>query len=758
MPQWSDFFPDAPYAGAFGTGTPQEEATRAPTPVDNAVRGTADLVAAPGKLMSSNPYKPGTEEWHAYEAYRQQGMDQFGRDAALSTMGAGATFGVPAAAGETVLAAGAARRRPPVVPETGPIKAIRDSGVSRSTDLPDLRGMPVEDATRMAVTQPHLIKAGDQSAGYYVGGPRDITGPKALTDKRNEFYDYVAQDPRGGDWYDRYRAGLNELNGGDPVRNRWMSNQEGQWSAGVSPEGELGFALKENNASIAGQPVKAARPAQHNAHEAAIEAQDPSKYQLGKKTGEYARRIEPLPEPPSGWNGGPTLDDGSAPYGYRIPTATGVNDFRHARNFGYTEANGQAQKNAVTGAGHRFLDYETALAVERANREKLGGRGDWTGEQIQAAPWVRQKAEDLMSRNKALTYDDGFKRANTTIADFFDKHTAFGTHEAQPGAGIGHLPGLETASPAEKAAYAADPRSRWDFAPGGRDAIYSGTGIPGTGNYMRVRPSLEMQGAFEGPNGMEFNGGMTARPLVAFDAGKGAAKGTKSVAGADQKLLNAGEGLRAFLDAQHAGAWHKPWLGGAPGKSNSLFTPMGAKATEDQMRAMRSRGAEVGLPDAIDTGQGVTLTNFGGEMPKDIGKTLRKTSLPKDIEAVTGSSPQRAKVDSGYLPMDFSTPGSGAATREMLSHVTQTPEIRRAMNANPDIARASADRLMRDEELAAKYGAARPDIQNARRIIANSKGDWIGDLEAALKKGAISLPAVAALVGPAYQQLSGRDR
>ena len=41
------------------------------------------------------------------------------------------------------------------------------------------------------------------------------------------------------------------------------------------PRRELHFALKENNAAIAGMPVKAARPAQHEAHMRAIASKDP---------------------------------------------------------------------------------------------------------------------------------------------------------------------------------------------------------------------------------------------------------------------------------------------------------------------------------------------------------------------------------------------------------------------------------------------------------------------------------------------------
>ena len=53
----------------------------------------------------------------------------------------------------------------------------------------------------------------------------------------------MAPELRGSDWYDRYRAGMNRATGGDPDMNKWMSNTQGSWSAGVAPESETAFAL-----------------------------------------------------------------------------------------------------------------------------------------------------------------------------------------------------------------------------------------------------------------------------------------------------------------------------------------------------------------------------------------------------------------------------------------------------------------------------------------------------------------------------------
>lgn len=592
--------------------------------------------------------------------------------------------------------------------------------LKRSSQIPNIRELPAEEAIAAARKEPHLIKAGDQSEGYYVGGPRDLGGKRGLTNTRGKFDEYVAADPRGGDWYDRYRQDVRDVTGNDPVHNKWMANQEAQWSAGVSPEGEFGFAVKENNAALAGMPTKAARPAQHKAHMEAIAAQDPDQYQLGKKTAEYARLVNP---------------DQARP-----PGTTGVNDFRHARNFNYTDPNGGPQREGMKEAQHKFLDYETTLAVDRANKSKLGGRSDWTGEQLQAAPWVRQKALDIQKRNPNLSYDDAFKRANTTIGDFYDKHTAFATHEAMPGADTGHLPGSLAAPLAERAAYSADPRSTWANAPGGRDAIYSGMSIPGTGVGMRVRPTTEMQGLYTPPGGAtETNPGWTARPLVGFNSGK-----TKSVADADQALLNAGEATRGAIDAQNASAWHKHWAGGKPGDSNSLFLPLQQMATEQQLKDVQKISSKYGLPDVADTGQGITATSFWPP-PENINAAVRKGEMGRDLRAVTGGDMTRTKVDSNlidYVPHWKEGEGSGAVTREMLTHINATPEIRAAINNNPNIPQNSLNRLERDADWAKKWGAPRQDVQELRRIIGAGPG-WVDRVEAALKAGAI-LPAVAA--------------
>jgi hypothetical protein len=632
-------------------------------------------------------------------------------------------------------------------------KAAKDAP-KRMTDLPDLRTMPVADAVKVANKEPHLIPSPDSAEGAYIGGPRSIQTRLDLLRMRRELDKTVEAEPRGGDWYDRYRAGVNEVTGGDPRDNTWFANTEGQYSAGVSPQSELAFSLKDTLSSIAyGQPVKAARPAQKQATMRAIAANDPTKFQLGKKTGEYARRVNPNQPGPA--------------------TATGVNDFRHARNLGYTEPDGTPQKNALGGAAHTFSDYETALAVGRANKKKLAGRSDWTGEQLQAAPWVSQKADDLWSRESkkftalaqranpgasdadvyAAARELAFQEANKTITEHFPKHTAFATYEAQPGAMTGHLPGSVGSSRLERDLYANDTRSAWNTAPGGRDALYAGMRLGDTGKVWPVRPTQNMQGMYTPEGGpTEFNPGFVARPLVDFQTGD-----VKSVTPWTASMMDGVEATRALIDAQGAGAWHKNWVGGAPGQSTSMVIDKKVPGIldPDEMLRMQKAGAEYGLPDIVDTNEGVTMTRFYPGPPEKRGvKDQRglEAAIQGASDNVKGAS--KSKVDSGYIGYEkaWTQPGKGGATRKLLRKIDDMPRAaQEALDANSAVPKAALDRLERDNAWSKKWGATRQDIQNLRKIVGEGPG-WIKRLRLAERRGALLPAAVGALIGASAMQ------
>jgi hypothetical protein len=85
----------------------------APAWATGLVEGARDYIKRPGQTMTPNPHDPASEEWQAYEDFRNQNAVNFGGETALNAMGTGGLVGVPARAGEVVLAAGAGRKAAP---------------------------------------------------------------------------------------------------------------------------------------------------------------------------------------------------------------------------------------------------------------------------------------------------------------------------------------------------------------------------------------------------------------------------------------------------------------------------------------------------------------------------------------------------------------------------------------------------------------------------------------------------------------------
>lgn len=627
------------------------------------------------------------------------------------------------------------------------IKDAQGNMVPRPTkgvDVPDIRDLDVNQGIDVARYEPHLIGATAAGEGKYLGGPRDVKSAQGLTKMRGRLDEKISEGREAGDWYQRARGDIEEVTGGDPLQADWMAKQQAQFSAGVAPEIELGFSLKDTNSAIAnaGKPNLAYLGDQRKASTEAIATNDPGKYRLGEKTGIYAGKINP---------------------NVTARTAVGVNDFRHARNLGYTEPTGLPQTSGMNPGEHRFMDYETALATDRANQGRLAGRENWTGEEIQAAPWVVQKSEALLKKSgpkyrekaKALQQQGrnepiemlerelAFKDANRTIGDFYGKHQAYATTEQQPFVKAGHLPRLADATLEERAMFANDPGSDWAFAPGGRDALYAGMKLQGpTGYGVRTRPTTEMQGVYDPPGDspIEFNPGRVARPLVAFNRSKTDAK---SIPQSDRAIMDVVEATRGAIDVQGAGAWHKVWKGGNVGEQRSVEIKrdnMPSNPAEIQM--MRDLAKKHGFPDVVDTGEGFTLTSFMDQPLEFDKKQLDKLTAEID-QVLPGAETSRAKVESGYLAYEDAWTGGGV-TERLLERIDASPiGVRQSIDNNPGVSEGALRRFERDERMQSKFGATRQDVQNMREVIGQGPG-WVDRLRKALADGTV-LPVLAAV-------------
>ena len=646
--------------------------------------------------------------------------------------------------------------------------ALKNRGFTLSfknmSEVPDIRKMPLNKALTQASSQPHLIRAGKQSPGKFIGGPANIKSWQALTKMRKELDANIDAGLEGGDWYKRYRSDVRRVTGGAVTPARWMADTQAQFSAGVDPGSELGFALKETSGILAGMPTKAARQAQHQALLDAAALSDTSALQLGEKTGEYAEKIYP--------------------YQSRL-LATGVNDFRWANEMGYREADGSPFRGTLTKAQHTFIDYETALAVERANARNLGGRSNWTGQEIQAAGWVAQKADALFEISKkryvknAITQMTAegrndfsaeaietaarklaFDEANRTIGDYFPKHTLYATHETIPGTSTGHLPQMATATQAQRDVIGTDPRGSFATAPGGRDAPYAGLTYEGpsgpTGIAMRVQPTIPMQGVYENTlKQLELNPGEVARPLVGLQT-SGALP--KTIAPADRKIVEAVEALRGGLSGQDISSAHIVTESGRISDRNAVRVSLLSKLTPQQAVDFRNVAQKYGYDDVADTGDGATLTNFGGEAHTPSTKEM--ASLLSDLKAVRPDveTVKRASVDSVAVFLSDAWEkgeGSGAVTKIVTDAINATPEIRSAMNRNPYLGDIALNYIERDKDLAKIFGPGRKDLELFRRIVASGPG-WVDRLMKDMSKGVLPATGFILLGISAAQQ--GEER
>ena len=594
---------------------------------------------------------------------------------------------------------------------------------------PDLRAMTAPSAVAAARTQPHLMQ---DAAGQYVGAPRGVTTPEQIAAMREAFDADVAAGAGGADWYTRARASNMDWAGPDPARQRLLAQEQALWSAQANPDTNMNFGFQGHNAYEMGMPLETARTPQqaktyNTARDLGVEIP------LGPKTGVYGQHLDP-----------------TAPH-----ATTGTNDIWHARGFGYTDSDGGTFSRALSDQEHRFLDYETMLAVDRANAAGLQGRTDWQAHEIQAAPWVAGKGRGLAMQSAKSRLEKergigdnggppmaieptpeelaaGIARASMTYPDYRGKYTAQATSERVPYVGAEHLSGIVSGSPDLRAAYSSDPRASWTTGEG-RDILYDALGAYQT-------PTMPATGVYKPPVGaLETNPATVAKPLVGLSGG--------DVDPASRRMLDIAEGLRAYTDAQGAGAWHHTMTNVPAGQQGSIFIPGTGAMGADRLLQLKALGAQHGLPDIVDTGEGVTLTNFypGPPSGTETGKAL-KAGLSSQLAALSGGQPARTKVVGSYLDTfeDAGGPGSGVATDRLLGRLAEyPPSVIDRLDADKAVRARYASGADLDAEMMAKgYGNARPDIQTARRIL--SEGGLRGLMEA--RQAGVALPSIAALL------------
>lgn len=282
---------------------------------------------------------------------------------------------------------------------------------------------------------------------------------------------------------------------------------------------------------------------------------------------------------------------------------------------------------------------------------------------------------------------------------------AYLTHEAQPYAAVGRdvlegdvgvdprpfLPDATRMTAAQRQAFFNDPRRSWVDPETGGDILSQAVGA-------RTLPTLRGQGIYDGPDGLETNPVAVARSY------------------ATPEQLQATESLRGLLDVQGA----TPWVRLRQGQLPAIYFKRDGAADLDTMARMQAVGADYGLPDVIDVGEGYIVTSFDGS--GSVSRAARKA-----LEEVAGLKGIRSRAESGYPGYEKAwEKGAGRAIERYLSNIQPAdPEAVAALEASPAVQKAARDRAMLAREAGQTLGGSNAVVEEMLRTV--GRGEGYGD-------------------------------
>ena len=646
---------------------------------------------------------------------------------------------------------------PPRAPEVPPSEsgdivnpgAIEGLGTGRRgmAAVPNLRVLSAQDAARVAAGEPHLIRTPD---GGYVGAPNWIKSPEDLAKMRADLDALIDEGGQFRGWYQNTRDFTSEIAGGDPIRERHISQGLGVTSPQASPDTNLNFLTQALTAYERGEPASIVRtgttaraynegrdalrfdPAStyrdgerpmigHNQPpigERLIDEEIPS-MRLGKKTGVYAQQIDP-----------------SAPY-----APTGTNDTWMARAFGYRNADGDPgpYKGGVGPQQHAFMDYETVLAVQRANERKAGGASDWSAANIQEVPWVVLGGK-LNAERLGIPYEEAVARMNRTYPDYAPNYSAYLPYEQVPGRSTGILP--ELLDPENAAAREQFSRiGSWRNARG-NEGMAQDIGL--MSRYTQSAP-----GIYRNTEGvLERNPAEVATVLVPNVelpyAGRGAApRGVDPEAG---KTLSGMQAVRGLIDAQEGSPWYyiqapdPQRVGRGGGSQDNFRIDFGRQLTRSEADSLQAIAEREGLSFA-NSRNGAAFLNFDEMSNLQAGKLMKK--LQAEIEEIKPDAVvYRGRRDGDYVDLseEFSraNQGLGRATEKAFTYIDAMPGTsKERLLDSPTVRRKAEENLQRLIEFGGR--GQRPDYERMLGIVSMSGLRGLRDY--IIRNGPAGLPA-----------------
>lgn len=409
-------------------------------------------------------------------------------------------------------------------------------------------------------------------------------------------------------------------------------------------------------------------------------------------------------------------------------------------------------------------DFSTIFRTDPKARAILerGGYGDkvasmkahqWPDINLNSAPSLTiQQQRHLEGIAKTLDDTAGLRRQESISVQVPgtrpDSITAHSTYEMIPGAasGVGDVQGANPAilsEPYSKRKSFADRNVAAFTDLRGRDSILESV-FPG-----RTTTTKPTQGAFLGPNGMEYQpANATAVNLdLRWDKGK------PSLRKDDKAAFRAAERGRGLLMQQH-GIGYNAVVPDETGTSS--FTTRPKRATEDQLRSAAMLDPNTAW---ADTGRGVAGIDIGeGSTVPDLQK---QDALSRIFQEPMDPAKPDKKIDpsvsyrgtnvgdyidnkSGYMDNPM---GSGILTRKFLEEFDQLPAWRKKGLSG---SMQSSARYLRDLK-PSRGSEPRTDTQNFRRLVAEG---GVPNLAEGLRKG-VALPA--GLLGISLWGLRGQD-
>ena len=308
------------------------------------------------------------------------------------------------------------------------------------------------------------------------------------------------------------------------------------------------------------------------------------------------------------------------------------------------------------------------------------------------------------------------------------------TGEEIPGAGTGYLEGITSMPEADRIQYSEQASWTDRF---GRDQLYAAQGLP-------VEQSVFGRGAYTPSDDLptEFNPMTVANP-VTTDVGQ----------------VRATEAVRAYVDAQNAGAAHRiiPLTETKPAERVDLELDVtGISLTPDQFREVERIAGENGY-FPIDSGDRVVLVNYSPERPaamlenSNLGQQDRRAMQNAIRAVVPNVNVTRAKVETDIYvdyqkAFEESKQGQGLVTEKLAEELTGREDLIAAVD--PVVRRKAQLNLDRDLEFARDNKLPlRSDRIRALEIMAR---DGIRGVLQAAKSGEI-LPAIAgAILAPSF--------